>query len=121
MAGIVQNNPWTNNPYSAQGILGPGSATPGISGYPQALGPVQLVPQQIQQLQQLLQVIPYQIQQLQQVIQFLPQHVAQLVVQTLLQSQAGAPGFGVPSVGFPFQSIQTGNAPFSVGQAGYVM
>lgn len=120
MAGIVQNNPWTYNPYSAQSILGPGSATPGGFGWPQGAGQVQLVPQQIQQLQQLLQFIPQQIQQLQQLIQFLPQHVAQLVAQTLIQPQ-GPLGYGVPGAGFPFQSIQTGNTPFPVGQAGYVM
>jgi hypothetical protein len=139
MAGIAQTNPWSYSPYSTLGPSGFGSIGPSFAS-PQSpvTQQLQYLPQQIQQLQQLLQIVPYQIQQLQQAIQFLPQHVAQLVVQTLSQPQgniAGLSPFGAVSpfglttspfqpqnVGGPFQSMQPGaGSPFPVGQSGYVM
>jgi hypothetical protein len=139
MAGFLQNTPWSYNPYTASGIPGAGPFLPqhlgGISPFgPQAMGPssqvppwlLQILPQQIQQLQQVVQILPQQIQQLQQTVQFLPQHIAQLVVQTLIQSQALAgaqPGqpFQSSGAGFPFSSITANPSPFQAGQPGYVM
>jgi len=122
MAGVLQNNPWNAGPFGNVGY----GATPGFApqqayGQPWSFGPsTPFTAPQIQQLQQVLQILPQQIHQLQQTIQFLPQHVAQLVVQTLIQSQAGAQSFGQQGFGAPFQSIPA-VSPYSAGQPGYVM
>jgi|SRR5215471_3267022 len=110
MAGILPNSQVGYGPYSPQGVFA-------SYGWPQSYAqPGAFAPQQIQQLQQLLQVLPQQIQQLQQAIQFLPQQVAQIVAQTLVQSQANPPiGFA----GGPFLPMQT--AGHFSGQPGYVM
>jgi hypothetical protein len=64
--------------------------------------------QQVQQVQQLLQILPQQIQQLQQSIQFLPHYVAQFVQQALGQSSIGAPASGFASIGtVPFGGLST--------------
>jgi len=63
--------------------------------------PLQLIPQQLNQLQQLaylqqqqvqqiLQIVPAQLQQLQQVLQILPQQIQQLLQQLVSQQQFGS-------------------------------
>src|SRR5215471_3254789 len=119
MAGILPNSQVGYGPYNPQGIFASGVTAPGPYGWPQSYAQQGgFGPQQIQQLQQVLQIIPQQIQQLQQAIQFLPQHIAQLVVQTLAQSQASSP---VGFAGVPFQPVQTAGTYFSGGQPGYLM
>src|SRR5262245_21999260 len=76
---------------------------------------LQIVPQQLQQLQQqlaqiqpLLQVVPAQLQQLQQMIQFIPQQIQ------LLQQQPYGPAFSAPpSLGLAPQAF--------AGAGGYLM
>ena len=110
MAGIQQQTPWASSPYATYGSP--------LSFVPQ---PIQQI-QQIQALQQLLQITLQQIQQVQQAIQFLPQHVAQVVVQTLIQTQANPSALGAPGVGIPFQSVQPFGPQAQFGQpGGYVM
>src|SRR5262245_66355102 len=110
MAGILPNSQVGYGPYNPQGIFATGVTVPGPYGWQQSYAQQGgFGPQQIQQLQQVLQTIPQQIQQLQQAIQFLPHHIAQLVVQTLVQSQTSSQ-FGF--AGVPFQPPQTAGAQF---------
>jgi|SRR5215472_18408521 len=119
MAGILPNNQVGYGPYSPQGIFASGVTIPGSYAWPQSYAQQGgFGPQQLQQLQQLLQIIPQQIQQLQQTIQFLPQHIAQLVVQTLAQSQASSP---VGFAGGPFQPVQTAGTHLPGVQPGFLM
>jgi hypothetical protein len=95
---------------------------------------LQILPQQIQQLQQLaqvqqqqvqqlLQIVPAQLQQVQQVLQIVPQQlqqIVQLVAQQQFGGHAGIGGFGQPQAfNTPFQSLSPYGAPF-VG-SGHVM
>jgi hypothetical protein len=96
---------------------------------PQQLGQLnQLLQQQLNGLQQLLQIVPQQLHQIQQVLQLLPQQIHHLQLQAQQQpfgAQAasgfagwqqpigGSSGWGQPMTGI-------GSAPFA-GQAGSVM
>jgi hypothetical protein len=90
---------------------------------------LQILPQQIQHVQQaaylqqqllqqvvqVLQIVPHQIQQLQQVVQFLPQQVAQLVQQALTQSSIGLPGISGLGASAPFGGVAVGQPLHSLG------
>lgn len=100
---------------------------------------LQILPQQIQQLQQLayiqqqqlqqvLQIVPAQLQQVQQLIQLVPHQVQQLLQQLVAQQQfgGGQPGLGAgigqapQGLGGPFQTVSPFSAPFG-GPTGHVM
>ena len=120
MAGTLQTTPWAFAPY---GTLGSFASVPGnLSAVPIAgiLQQLQIVPQQLQQVQQaeyvqqqqlqqilqVLQYVPQQVQQVLQLIQYLPQHVAQLVQQALASPSVIPPGFGTGAIS-PFAGIST--------------
>jgi hypothetical protein len=131
----VQTQPFGVSPYGVQGIgASPWGASP--SGSQQSiLQWLQVLPQQLQQvqqlsyvqqqlLQQLLQIVPAQLQQLQQVIQNIPQQLQQLL-QITAQQQFGGGAQGILSGGLgqfsqtqghgvPFQGV----SPFSSAFAG---
>ena len=149
MVGTLQATPWNFGPYGTLGSfasipgsfgavpnvpfagLGIGGAAPWSSPVSHVLQQLQILPQQVQQLQQtdyiqqqllqqilqILQTVPQQVQQVQQLIQYLPQHVAQLVQQALTSSSGILPGlgsglvqpFGGLSTGTPLQSPVFGN------------
>jgi hypothetical protein len=104
---MLHTTPWNAGSY---GTLGPFASLA-----PQLLQQLQIVPQQLQQVQQaeylqqqqlqqvlqMLQVVPQQIQQLLQVIQVLPQHVAGLVQQALTQASIGGFPTGITGLGAP--------------------
>jgi hypothetical protein len=134
MSGTLQTTPWNITPY---GTLGSFTSAPnalfGGFGPPvqNLLQQLQILPQQLQhvqqaaylqqqllqQLVQVLQVVPHQIQQLQQVVQFLPQQVAQLVQQALTQSSIGLPSPGISGLGAaaPFGGVAVGQPLHSLG------
>src|SRR4051812_21613941 len=99
--------PAWGQPYGSQGLS---SYSPAASLPPHIAQFLQIVPQQLQQLQQLeyiqqqqlqqvqqlLQIVPQQLQQLQQVVQILPQQIQQLQ-----QQLAQLTPFGGPSGIFP--------------------
>ena len=96
----------------------------GASPLQQALPLLQIVPQQLQhlqqlvsvqlqelqQLQQIIQLLPAQLQQIQQLIQFVPQQLQQLQQQPQVQQGFG-PGAGLAG----FASTPWGVGPLSFG------
>jgi hypothetical protein len=134
MSGTLQTTPWNIMPYGTIGSFagfGSGAPSPWASPVQHLLQQLQLVPQQLQNVQQaaylqqqqlqqvaqVLQILPYQIQQLQQVIQFLPQQVAQLVQQALTQSSIGLASPGISGLGaaVPFGGVAVGQPLHSIG------
>jgi len=90
---------------------------------PQAL---HFVPQQLQQIQQLVQHLPQQLQQIQQLVQFVPYQLQQ--IQQLIQVLAQQPYQSQHAQALqPFQppmgmsGWQTGQPQLFGGQPGYVM
>jgi hypothetical protein len=133
----VQSTPWSASPYGAQGIGSYSAAQLPYSGQQPILQSLQILPQQIQQLQQLayiqqqqlqqvLQIVPAQLQQLQQVIQFVPQQLQQLA-QLVAQQQFGGGAQGLTAgqmgqsqgFGAPLQTLSP-FSPFAVS-SGHVM
>ena len=116
MAGMLQTTPWNVAPWT--------------SPVPYLLQQLQIVPQQLQYVQQaeyvqqqqlqqvlqVLQIVPQQIQQLVQSIQFLPQHVAQVVQQALSQT-SGVPSPGITAFGasVPFGGLPIAQPLQSIG------
>src|SRR5262249_48202993 len=90
----------------------------------------QLLQHQIHGLQQLLQIVPQQLQQIQQLLHLLPQQIHQLQLQTQQPFGAqAAPGFGAQwqqpiggslSWGQPTTGVNIGSPAFG-GQTGPVM
>jgi hypothetical protein len=134
----VQSTPWSVSPYGAQGIGSYSSAQLPYGSQQPTLQSLQILPQQIQQLQQLayiqqqqlqqvLQIVPAQLQQLQQVIQFVPQQLQQLA-QLVAQQQFAGGAQGLTGAGQLAQSqgygapLQTFSpfSPFAVS-SGHVM
>jgi len=119
----VQTNPFSTSPYASQ---------------QSPLQWLQILPQQIQQLQQLayiqqqqlqqvLQIVPAQLQQVQQLIQLVPHQVQQLLQLVAQQQFTGAQaglGAGIgqapQGLGVPFPTVSPFSAPFA-GPAGQVM
>jgi hypothetical protein len=140
----AQTTPWaaSSQGIPVQGIPGGGTYPSGLSAYgvqQPNLQWLQLVPQQLQQLQQLvsiqqqqlqqvLQIVPAQLQQLQQLIQLVPQQLHQ-VLQFVAQQQFGGGAQGLvgatgqlsqsPGFGAPLQTLPA-FSPFAVS-SGHVM
>jgi len=121
----TQNQPLMSTPLSST-ISGP------AYGVQQVLPLLQIVPQQLQhlqqlvsvqlqelqQLQQIVQLLPVQLQQLQQLIQIVPQQLQQLQQLSQFQQPIGQ-GAGVGSFG---ATPQWGLGPHAFGaQPGHVM
>ena len=114
----VQANPGLQpvqqGPFGSGGSLSP-FGTQAVQSTPQYWQLLQIIPQQLQQLQylqhialhiqHLSQIVPQQLQQVQQLLQLLPQQIQQLQQQLLWQQSAGTqPLSGVS----PFSSSQSG-------------
>jgi hypothetical protein len=109
------------NPYLVQQPYGQ-PPTPSFGGPPlhQVFQLLQIVPQQLQQLQQSILIQQQQLQQIQQLLQLIPGHLVQLqqsnqlVPQQMQQtSQLGLTGFGA--------TVPWGIAPQGFAQPGHVM
>jgi hypothetical protein len=119
------------NPYLAQQPYGqpmnvplsPFAPTPsfGVSPLHQVFQLLQIVPQQLQQLQQSIIVQQQQLQQIQQLLQLIPGHLAQLqqVIQPQQIQQPSSPQFpGLTGFG---AAVPWGIAPQVFAQPGHVM
>jgi hypothetical protein len=133
----TQTNPFAASSFGSPGI-GSYPAAFSLSGLQQPMSQLQAIPQQLQQLQQLvsiqqqqiqqlLQIVPAQLQQLQQLIQLVPQQLHQ-VLQFAAQQQSGGGAHGLigtsplaQSQGFgaPLQTLSP-FSPFAVS-SGHVM
>jgi hypothetical protein len=123
-----QHQPLSSAPLSS--FVSPAVAGPAYGA--QSIVPLlQIVPQQLQHLQQLVSVQLQELQQLQQVIQFLPaqlQQIQQLIqsvplqLRQLQQPQTAQQGFG-PGAGLAgFGSVPWGVGPLAFGaQPSHVM
>jgi hypothetical protein len=102
--------------YSPYGQSLHGAAQQALQFVPQQLQQIQQLvlplPQQLQQIQQLVQLVPYQLQQIQQLIHVLAQQPYQLPHSHLLQPFQ-------PPIGI--SGWQTGQTQLFGGQPGYVM
>jgi hypothetical protein len=92
--GIGSQLPYTG--YPAQNL----QWNPVMLPSPQAYQPIQALPQQLQQLQQIVFVQQNLLQQIQQTLQFIPYQLQQLQQQLVTQqSLFGVPGVGVSQPG----------------------
>jgi hypothetical protein len=133
----LQTSPYLQSlphvPFS-YGMTAPGAYAqplqPLLQILPQQLGQLnQVLQQQVHGLQQLLQIVPQQLHQIQQLLQILPQQIHQLQVQTQPQPFGAQAGFGgswqqpiggASSWGQPTAGVSVGSQAFP-GQPGPVM
>lgn len=122
-ANPLTSTPWSLSPYGTQQQV----PLQSLQLIPQQLQQLQQIVQiQQQQLQQLLQIVPVQLQQLQQVIQFLPYQLQQVLQQHAQQQFGGGQPltsvFGQASQSQPYSPFQSlSPMPGFSGPSGQVM